>query len=1752
MRDIASFQTFRRRILSQLAIPLICILALMFCIAGWFNYSNQQQRFYANLHEQSQHAAKRLQAELSRADTNTQTLASMLTVTEWRKDELPTYLFNILSERIRHSPLFYGSAIAFKPHTFEQQTRFAPYAYAHQGGAATLDIGRESYDYSDGQWEWWSQALKHPQGYWTAPYFDKDAGNALMVTFAQPFGPPENYTGVVTTDIALESLPHLLAIDQQHLVVVDHSGVLLAAPNYDETQQLHLQQWLLDNDDFNASAIMHNDIWKTSFTAADGTEYLASIISVAPIDWRIVVLMPTAQLHMAVLKDLSLLGLSLLLFVIILLLASYYTARRITQPLEQLEQGISDFSQGKVKLLPDPKRSVREILNLTHSFNTMALTLQQREQALLQARRSRFAQLIDGMGDKSFYCSMEPSYQLHQASDGVTKVLGLSPEMFKRKYARLFTNNAINDNNWQLMEQAFAGENVPPHQVEMLDVDRKLHRLDVFMQPLIDEQQQVCSVELLFTDVTEQFSAATWANAVLEAAPEAMLIIGESGKLVFTNTRCQTMLGYTAEQLLTMTVEDLMPEQYRQHHVHIRDDFFVNGQSRVMGFGKTFHVQRANGSEFPAQIGLSKLPKSVHGLNQIAASIHDMTEQLDAEKQLRDSESRFRSLATNVPVAIFRVYTHGQWPLEFVSDNIADITGYPTAYFFNNRLNAYSDIIVPEDLPKRIKVITDGIAEHRAVEVEYRLRHRDGSIRWVHERAKASYDDDGNSIYFDGSLNDITEIKLANERLSQSQRQFKSITESVPCTVFQLLVSANEQRQFTFISSAALATLGFHRDELLGNDNKLEPRIHPDDRNAIRKMLLGKQGMQWNRVFRYMHPNGDYRWLEAGARGSNTAEGLFWNGYVMDVSDRKQMEDKIARSEAHFRELFDYAGMGIVNVDVNGIIIDCNDFFGAALGTEAEQLQHRLFVDLLHEGRDEAQALLAGLILGEQQGFSIEWPLKVADGSHKWMAVNATVRGNDKRNSCSIVMTMADISAIKRLSQELLEARDQADAASRAKSDFLANMSHEIRTPMNAIIGMTQLCLQTELTPKQQDYVQKVERSSQSLLGILNDILDFSKIEAGKLAIEHVPFQLDNLLEDLADMFSQRAADKHLELLFSVAANVPGNLIGDPLRLNQILVNLIGNALKFTQQGEVTLTISEVIRDGDNITLKFAVKDTGIGLTEEQQQKLFKSFSQADSTTTRRYGGTGLGLAISKQLVELMGGNIGLESQFSHGSTFFFNVKLQVADNRAIKVERELEGLSVLVVDDNASARTILKETIESMGFVVDTAPSGYEALNKFKQRRYGLALIDWRMPEMDGIETAKALQQLDDSPLIIMVSAHASANLIEQLGEQGISGYVAKPASASRLLDVMMMALGHNGALPVRRKATAMEHLPMHQLRGKQILLVEDNEMNQDVASEFIKLAGMKLQIANNGQEALDALAQRDMDLVLMDCQMPVMDGYQATAAIRAQPQWRDLPIIAMTANAMAGDRERCLAAGMDDHLAKPIDVNLLFETLLHYLGEEDALADATPVQPSVSPTDEIICWPESTEIDVDRGLQLVQGSSRLYRRILQRFAAGQRDIVAQITLALEQQRTQDALRLAHTLRGLAGNLSNSALADDAQQLEQLIEQQQPYDAFMDKLAQRIATIVKAIDTWLEDNGAQESNVALVSSVQACELLAQFITHLEDASPQANDVLAEIELHADAALAKRLKPLTTMVAGYRYDEAITVSKELISELNCE
>jgi len=705
---------------------------------------------------------------------------------------------------------------------------------------------------------------------------------------------------------------------------------------------------------------------------------------------------------------------------------------------------------------------------------------------------------------------------------------------------------------------------------------------------------------------------------------------------------------------------------------------------------------------------------------------------------------------------------------------------------------------------------------------------------------------------------------------------------------------------------------------------------------------------------------------------------------------------------------------------------------------------------------------------------------------------------------------------------ELTVATEAAEAANRAKGAFLANMSHEIRTPMNAIMGMIHLALRTPLTPKQQEYLGKATFAAESLLGIINDILDFSKIEAGKLDLERTDFLLDEVLERVSSIISAKAMEKGIEFLIKVDPQVPPSLSGDPLRLGQVLINLCNNAVKFTQVGEIVLEITPAAYpDNDRVTLRISVRDTGIGMTPQQMSRLFTPFNQGDTTSSRKYGGTGLGLAISRELVELMGGTIGVESVPGKGSDFHFTVTVGIGrlqPHPPVETTGELHGLRVLVVDDSGNARAVFHNLLSSLGYRVTEVSSTSEGIEEIERSApsspYDVVFVDWRMPEIDGFRASAMIRALPLSPppKIIMVTAYGNDAVQRRALEEGLDGYLTKPITISTLFDAIMGAFGKEGAQRARqlpRKEVAQGEV-LRGLMGARVLLVEDNDFNQMVAAELLTEAGMSVSVAENGFEALELVRQNEFQAVLMDLQMPGMDGLEATRQIRALPQFAALPIIAMTAHAMVRDRERCLAAGMNDYLSKPIAPNELYEALGRWIVRPEPPPAARP-----APAAESAHLPaELPGISVRSGLQHVNNKEAFYRQMLEKFLESKKDSGQEIRREFAAGNREVAGRTAHSLKSIAGTIGAEGLMGAAAALEKGIDSGDDarYEELMAEYERRLAEVVTGLEAFFGGGGGGEPDAAgKLDRERALQLVDEVLLLLRTDVGQAMTALEEL-----------------------------------------
>ncbi len=859
---------------------------------------------------------------------------------------------------------------------------------------------------------------------------------------------------------------------------------------------------------------------------------------------------------------------------------------------------------------------------------------------------------------------------------------------------------------------------------------------------------------------------------------------------------------------------------------------------------------------------------------------------------------------------------------------------------------------------------------------------------------------------------------------------------------------------------------------------------------------------------------------------------------------------RLARdSQRKLQAIVDTALDAVVRMDVKGVIVGWNRQAERIFGwSGAEALGRQLDSTIIPQRYRAAHGngmrrYLDGGAGGAVLDTRIEIYALRRDGSEFPIELAITQVHMAEQGDYEFCSFIRDISERREREQSLVQANVRAEAANVAKSEFLANMSHEIRTPMSAIIGMAYLALRTDLSPTQHDYVGKIHRAALSLLGIINDILDFSKIEAGKLDVEAIPFFLDDVLANVASVTGQKAADKQLEYLFHVPHAIPRHLVGDPLRLGQVLINLVNNAVKFTEAGQLELAC--VRRDDPapgKVMLRFSVRDTGIGMSAEQQARLFRAFSQANGSTTREYGGTGLGLSISQQLVELMGGSIHVQSELGQGATFHFDLAFALSElpARAAVLPAGLDGARVLLVDDCANALEILAEAMLALPLRVEQAGSGAAAhaavLGALRDNDpFRLVLTDWQMPGMDGIELARRIRAgavPASQPSIVLVSAFGRDDVQREAELAGVNAFLYKPIGQSVLVDTLVTLLAPAGRPVPGNEAVRQGHYAVR------VLLVEDNAVNQEIALELMAVQGISVDVASSGQQALEMLERggpHAYGLVLMDLEMPLLDGHAATIALRRDARFDALPVIAMTAHALSEVRERCLAEGMQDYLTKPIDPEKLYHTLARWLGHALPARAVLAAPPAAS-------LAGLDGIDSALGLRTVAGNSVLYLQLLERFRTAQRDAAGALRAQVAGGDLRGAGLGAHALRGLAGNIGARALQDAAHRLERTLREPIAPDA--PELLQQLAALEAVLQTLLDMLDAyfalaQRAEPGSVAGQDGANALLTLQSLLDAFDGEASDYFDSVRASLAGVLGPLvLEQLAERMANYDFEAA--------------
>jgi two-component system, sensor histidine kinase and response regulator len=891
-------------------------------------------------------------------------------------------------------------------------------------------------------------------------------------------------------------------------------------------------------------------------------------------------------------------------------------------------------------------------------------------------------------------------------------------------------------------------------------------------------------------------------------------------------------------------------------------------------------------------------------------------------------------------------------------------------------------------------------------------------------------------------------------QLEDSEARYATIVANAPGAVYQMVLRPDGSIALPFISKGSHDVYGLEPQELQQDPSLFIDAIHPEDRPDYDRSLAESAATlspcEWEG--RVNLRSGEQKWLRKASRPQRQTNGdIVWDGLLLDITERKRAEEELREQQQFLRQVIDTDPSLIFVKDWEGRFTLVNKAMADVYGTTPEELVGKSDADFNLNSEEVEDFLRADREVMEtlQARYIPEESITDPDtGEVRWLQTMKVplvpLTGETRR----VLGVATDITERKLIYEELLEAKEQAEAANRIKSDFLANMSHEIRTPMNGVIGMTGLLLDTELSEEQLEYAETIRTSGENLLAIINDILDFSKIEAGMLELEIIDFDLRNTVEEALDLFAEQGHAKGLELAILIPYDVPVALRGDPGRLTQVMTNLISNAIKFTEEGEVVVRVELSEETDDTSMVRFSVSDTGIGMTPEQQGRLFQSFTQADASTTRRYGGTGLGLSISRQLVERMGGELGVESAPGEGSTFWFEapfVKQPEAVRHPPKSHPELENLRILVVDDNATNRQIVHQQVTSWGMRNGMAEDAQSALKLLRVAAesgepYAVAILDMQMPGMDGMELARRIKQ--DSSLystrLILLTSLGMRGDTRAARRAGIEAYLTKPVRQSHLYDAIAMVMGspeeaEGGEAPLVTQHTIGEERARVRAR---LLLAEDNAVNQKVAVKMLESLGYRVDVAANGLEAVEALLRIPYSAIFMDCHMPEMDGYEATREIRRREKegGGHTPIIALTAGAMKGDREKALDAGMDDYISKPVKREELQTMLERWVSQEDVALPASADGSGSSTQEKMEGGLDHTVIANLREL----GDSNLLSELAELFLEEVPEQLGTLQEAIEKGDAQTVKRIAHTLKGSSGNMGARRMSRLCLDLEQ------------------------------------------------------------------------------------------------------------------
>lgn len=1773
-------------------IPVIVILSLLTgYITNRFVIESQKESIDRFMSVYCEDYARQIEDNITQIALIAEYTAEFVSHSD-RLSEKEAYLY--LEGNIGKNYLLLGSRITLEPSANGGIKRI--YSVSQIDGKFVKSELSSEIDYTQPEETWYQVPKKEGRAIWGEPFVDRETGK-LCSRYSVPIYKNGKFFGVASTRI---DLTHFRDFTREtfykttNFVIISQKGQFIYHPSLKrilKDNMFTIQGSSVNPDQLHAQAekMIKGEKGKVLLDIDDEVDqrlwaYYHPIVIGKDQHWSISISVREDEILQEIRKNsrnilIANLAFSVLMFIIVL-----YISSGITRPVNLFIQGVNKIRASRIKR-PVEIKSNDEIGELASAFNEMITDVAHKEQelaALTHRFNFAFQATNEGIYDWDIHTG-----QIY-FSDRMYAMYGYEPGEFQPTVERWksLSHPSSVDAVQKAIHDALDGNGT--FEVEYQAVKKSGELFWVLIRGMVVETNEIGKARRIVgthADITARKKAEIELlalNTSLEqriaertrSLEETLRSLNDSTASLHSVNIALNDAAIVSKSDLKGTIIDVNDEFCRVS-LYTRDELIgknhniINSGYHPSEFFKEMWATIGRGQVWRGQIRNKRKDGTFYWVDSVISPIlgengkpesylgirFDITEIKLAEMALFEAEAKSRSLLTSASEGIFGCDIYGN--ITFINPSALKMLGYAEDEVMGKSIHelahhSYSDgsKYFKEHCPMH-KSFTEGLSSKVDDEVLWR---KDGSkffAAYTSTPIRKGEEIAGSVVIF----NDITAKKELDKKLKLIQYGIDNAKDSIcfidPST--GIILDANIH---------AYGSLGFSREEIIGrkfwyfdinfvreNWHAFIDRLKSGEKITYESSLCSK-----DEVIIPVEINCSYFEFEGSG---------YFVAFTHDITERKKAELLLRSSKEAADRIVDAIPIPTAVTRIaDGAIQRANTAMAEFHKVKPEDFEGMKSISW-YVNPDARKMLVAKLLAdGYLENYEVTFKRYGTGEPRECLVSFIPIMYNDQ--DC-LVGSIIDITDLKRIQEELAVAKQNAEAATVAKSQFLATMSHEIRTPMNAIIGLSHLALKTSLNPKQLDYLIKIERSAQALLGIINDILDFSKIEAGRLSIEHADFDLEHVMDSVANLVSQKAQEKGLEFSIHIANEVPLNLVGDSLRIGQIITNYCSNAVKFTPAGDIIVSaeVHEWI-DEETVKLKFFVKDTGIGMTPDQKAKMFQKFSQADSSTTRKFGGTGLGLAISKSLAELMGGEVWLESEFGGGSTFYFTAVLgvqkeQKRDEYIPSVD--LRGLNVLVVDDNQTSREILYEALESFSFKVTLATSGKEALGLIaanRQHPFDLVIMDWIMPEMDGLETSKAIFEHASAkiPTIIMVTAFGREEVAEKAHQIGIKGFLNKPVSHSHLFDTIMEVFGKEVRTTRKRSEKGMKHKEaLEKIKGALILLTEDNEINQQVAVELFEQAGLRVDIANNGREALEKISESGSpskyDIVLMDLQMPVMDGYTATTEIRKLNGYKDLPIVAMTADAMVGIREKCLDVGMMDFVTKPIDPDEVFGCLVKWIkpGERDVsdLPDMTKRQ------DVYLEIPDFKNINIVNGLHRVGGNRKLYIELLEKFFNNNSNVVVQITEAIQQGNQELAVRLAHTVKGVAGNLGAEKLQQRAMELESSLKRElNGSQEILQAFEQELRPVLAELNEWIAGKASEvrEDDTIQLDMSKLTEKLRELKSLLDDNEVLAKDKIDEINhLSGAGHIRTQLDAMTANIKNYDFDEAVSQFDSLTKEL---